>query len=38
MVDLIFRVRKEREKIIGQQITLRTALFEKIGHGGFLLR
>jgi hypothetical protein len=37
MLDLILSVRKEREKIIGQQVTLRAALFEKIGHGNFLL-
>ncbi len=37
MLDLILSVRKERKKIIGQQVALRAALFEKIGHGDFLL-
>src|SRR5215218_6039145 len=32
MIDLIFRVRKECEQVVGQQIALRTTFFQKIRH------
>jgi hypothetical protein len=36
MLDLILGVREERQKIVGQQVSLRAPFFEKIGHDDFL--